>query len=99
MLLSLVQKKKTALEPNLNVCIYTYIKRSIGISLSLNIHVCIFLIIKLIVFIENLESKENDKERGTWVAQLVKHPTLGISSSGDLEVVRSSSVSRSALRA
>ena len=57
--------QKEALEPNLNACIYTHIKRSVDLSLNLNIRVCIFLIIKVVVFVENLESKENDKERGT----------------------------------
>ena len=36
--------------------------------------------------------------RGAWVAELVKHLTLGFSSGHDLEVVRSSPTSGSALR-
>ena len=36
-------------------------------------------------------------ERGTWVVQSVKHPTLGFSSDHDLRVVRSSPTSVSGL--
>ena len=35
--------------------------------------------------------------KGTWVAQLVKHPTLGFGSGHDLQVITSSTLSGSVL--
>ena len=46
----------------------------------------------------NIRLTFKDQSRGTWVAQLVKYPTLGFGSGHDLRVVRSSTVSGSVHR-